>query len=87
MVICPRCCEYYQFQEVQHDRKNNRYLCVFSCDCPQPLRLEENEAEQKGYLADEEVQDALHEKKFELIQSLITEQSRATGSSSYKARP
>jgi len=78
MVICPRCCEYYRFQDVNHDRKHNRYLCLFACDCANPLRLEESEAEQKGFFSEEDVQDLLHEKKIEIIQTLLREGNRNT---------
>jgi hypothetical protein len=77
MVICPKCCEYYQFKDIQHDRKHNRYVCLFACDCQSPLKIEESEADQKGFLSDEDAQDALREKKIEIIQALIRESGTA----------
>ena len=75
MVICPKCCEYYTFHDVKHELKNDRYVCIFSCDCEAHLRIEESEAERKGFFSDEDSQDALHERKFEIIQAIIRNES------------
>ena len=76
MVICSKCCDEYRLVEVERIPGTNRYRCSFECGCHQTLQLEESEAERRGYLADEETQETLHAKKFEIVQALIRQQAR-----------
>ncbi len=76
MVICSKCCDEYRLVDVERVPGTNRYRCLFRCGCDAVLVLEETEAERRGYLVDEDIQETLHEKKFEIVQALISGQGR-----------